>query len=663
MRSILLPLISLFFVIESHAQCGTCTPDTDCILSPAYPTLCPSTLPDATVGEPYETDVSFYMPNEFYDPDNGVDVVFNQVTVTGTTGLPFGMSIELNELSGIYLPAENEHGCARLCGTPISPGEYNISINIVAAVFIPSFGIEVNQNQAFELSLTVLPGSGGNNSFTLDVNSGCDSLWVNFEALLDASPSPTSWSWDFGNGETSDLKIPPTQYYGDTGTYEVSLETQFLEYVITSVQVNSVNGNWCGDAEEVTCDGLFGILPDIYVQIRDANSNLLYQSNSTENTLTGSWSDLNIVATNPPFTVQVWDEDAVTANDDLGSFSFNITGAGTVPFSGGGGTSGSIAVDTQVGDTFFNTETITVFPSPQAILEYDEASSILAVATDSSIVNYTWFYNGELFAGQNGSSIAISEPGEYYAVVQNGFGCSATSEVFVLCPVPEISYDSGNNILSSVNNFPSYQWFYEGAPIPDANLSFYIPEEGAYGWYSLFVTTGNGCAEFSDSLLVCPSVEITVSEDGSTLSVPDEYESYLWVQNGIPISGETGPTLELSTAGNTYWVVVTTDYGCEISAPPIVSSVSVEDHLSDQNFTLFPNPAQNGFNIRFTAELKESVAIVLADMNGRTVKDYGNFNNTDLGQQWFGLEGVSSGKYLIVISSGEHRNSLQLIVH
>lgn len=660
MRLLLLLLLSVVWSLQSAAQCETCTPDTTCIVSPAFPTLCPDALPDATAGEFYETDINFYLPYQFFEPDNGVDVQFNQVIVTGTTGLPFGMSITLSEESGIYTPSESEHGCAKLCGTPLSPGTYNISINIVAVVFVPSFGVEVNQPQSFDLELTVLPGTGGNNSFIFDTSTGCDSVFVNFEALLNASPNPTSYSWDFGNGETSSEQFPETQFYPDTGSYEVTLITEFLQFVITEAHVTSVNGDWCGDAEEPTCDGIFGILPDVYVQIRDANANLIYQSSSTSNTLTGSWTGLNIIANNGPFTVQVWDEDAVSSDDNLGSFSFNVTSAGNINFSGAGGTSGFLVVETQVSDTFTNTETITVFPSPEPLIDIDELTGFLTVSADSSFVGYTWFFNDELIPGENGSAILATEPGVYYAVVQNGFGCVGTSNLFVVCPNPIITYSSQSGIVSSVQNWESYQWYYNGEPIPGANQQFYAIS-GDYGLYSLEITTSYGCEVISTEVLVCPSVQITTSEDGM-LSVPDNFETYQWVQSGIPIQGANGPEF-MPVAGGTYWVVVTTDYGCQISSPSVQSTVSLNEYLlPESGFSLYPNPANDGFNLRATTDITHDVNIRLANIQGRTVIDYGEFSHHNMGYNWFNLGDVAPGQYFVVISNAQHQAVLRLVV-
>lgn len=660
MRRFLLFFAVIATAFEVSAQCGSCTPDTECVLTPAFPTLCPNTLPDATAGEYYETDISFYLPYEFYEPENGVDVQFNQVVITGTTGLPFGISTEMSEQSGIYIPSVNEHGCARICGTPLNPGNYTININFVASVYVPAFGIEIQQNQSFELALAVLPGSGGNNSFIFDVNTGCDSLFVNFEALLDASPNPTSWIWDFGNGEVSNAKFPPTQFYGDTGTYDVTLETHFLEYVITSVQVNSINGNWCGDVEEPTCDGLFGLLPDLYVVILDANSNLLYQSGSTNNTSTGSWSNLTVSMNNPPYTIQVWDEDEASANDNLGAFSFDISSEGVINFSGAGGTSGSMTVSSQISNSFVNTETISVFPSPNPILEFNDQSNLLSVATDTTLIGFSWFLNGEAIEGQSASEIYIFTPGEYSVQAQNGFGCFGESDIFILCPEAEISYNSNNGIISSDGNFSAYQWYFSGEEIPGANQQFLIVDE--FGWYTLSVEADFGCTVFSDSLLVCPTVEITISADGSVMSVPEGFSSYLWVQNGVPMPGANGASIEPS-AGNTYWVIVTTDYGCSISSSTAASTVSIEEAgLQASGFSLYPNPARDGFNLRSNHELSGDIELSLANIQGKVVREYGKINATNLSHQWFDVNGVAPGQYLLILSDGQSRTTLRLMV-
>ncbi|RMG25381.1 MAG: PKD domain-containing protein, partial [Bacteroidetes bacterium] len=55
--------------------------------------------------------------------------------------------------------------------------------------------------------------------FTADTTSGCSPLVINFQ---DLSNNAVSWQWDFGNGNTSNLKNPGTTYI-QPGTYTVRL--------------------------------------------------------------------------------------------------------------------------------------------------------------------------------------------------------------------------------------------------------------------------------------------------------------------------------------------------------------------------------------------------------------------------------------------------------
>jgi len=656
MKKLLLLSFTLFFTHFVSAQCGTCIPDTDCVLSPAYPTICPGSFPDATAGEYYEENMTFYIPQEFYEPENGVTVQFTQVVVGAITGVPFGMSVQLNNPSGIYDPSVSEHGCARLCGTPISPGNYIVTINIVATVFVPSFGITISQPDAFQLPLTVLEGEGGNFSFEFGPAFGCDSAWVSFEALLNASPNPTSWAWDFGNGNISNLQFPPSQLYGDTGTYTVSLLTQFEEYIITQINVSSVNNNWCGDVEE---PNLFGACigdPDIYVQVKDSNGTLLYQSPSNTDSPSASWAGLSIVANNGPFTIQVWDEDVISANDDLGTFSFSITGPGTISFNGAGGTSGYLIIGTQISDTFYNEETISVFPSPAAILEYNEGTNTLFVS-DSTAIAFAWYFNGELINGANSAELTPTNPGVYYVIVQNGFNCFSTSNEYIICPV--VSAQNNNGVVFINGSYLSYQWFFNGVLIDGANSAFYQTTD--FGLYSVMITTNYGCEVMSTSVLVCPTVTIAVDLETGTLTVPEGFASYLWVRNGIPQPNGNSNSFVMTQGGN-YWVVVTTDYGCTITSNVYLSTVNVEERLGSAGFSLFPNPARDGFNLRSTKEVVGSFEVYITDIAGRVVRHFGAFNNNSLNHQWFAFEGISTGTYIVVIQSKEEEFTMMLVI-
>ena len=57
-------------------------------------------------------------------------------------------------------------------------------------------------------------------NFTGNPLAGCSPVIINFQDL--STGSPTSWSWNFGNGNTSVLQNPTASYF-TPGTYTVTL--------------------------------------------------------------------------------------------------------------------------------------------------------------------------------------------------------------------------------------------------------------------------------------------------------------------------------------------------------------------------------------------------------------------------------------------------------
>ena len=71
-------------------QCFECEIDPGCF-GGTYPVLCPSAMPDATVGEYYEESATFHLPPIVVDPGSGLTVDFLSMTVMTVEGLPAGL--------------------------------------------------------------------------------------------------------------------------------------------------------------------------------------------------------------------------------------------------------------------------------------------------------------------------------------------------------------------------------------------------------------------------------------------------------------------------------------------------------------------------------------------------------------------------------------------
>jgi len=79
------------------------------------------------------------------------------------------------------------------------------------------------------LAVTAVPMVHGQYDFTVSSTEGCTPFRVKYAfvstALVD---SVASYSWDFGNGDTSSLVSPDTVQYNTAGTYTVKLSLTFL---------------------------------------------------------------------------------------------------------------------------------------------------------------------------------------------------------------------------------------------------------------------------------------------------------------------------------------------------------------------------------------------------------------------------------------------------
>lgn len=483
-RSFLL-LAFLVLVASAKAQCPGCTPDLNCTVSPAFPTLCPEAAPDATVGVFYEADFTFWMPAAFTDPGSGFDVTLLQLTVTGVSGLPFGLDFTPNSPGGVYYPQDNEFGCARICGTPFGAGEFPINVSVVAQV--TASGITLDVPTSFPITLMVLPGTGGNTSFTYAPTSGCGSVEATFQALIDGNPSPTAYAWDFGNGSTSTLAAPPAQVFSPDGTYQVTLQTTIGGFVLQTVTLTGVNGNWCGDVEEpnlplIGCTGT----PDPYFVLTNAGGGT-YTSSAFTDVSTGLWTSLGLLLDNPPYSISFYDEDVVSGDDLLGTYNLAITGEGTYFINVAGGTTGSMEITNEPQQVYNDTAFVVVYPLPEVVLEENDVTGELC-ASDQSLGTYAWLLDGQPVPDEVGPCLLPSGPGVWQVIGYNGFGCSDTSNAIVVCPVFSIAQNG--NIVFVPSGYLSYAWTFNGAAIGSNSPFVFLQGDGLYG---VTVDAGNGC--------------------------------------------------------------------------------------------------------------------------------------------------------------------------
>jgi hypothetical protein len=488
-----------------QAQCPGCIVNPACTATPAAPSLCPETLPDAIQGQPYEIDATFFMPQLFTDPGSGFDVTLASITIATIGGLPPGLSATTNDADNVYEITSDpltQRGCVRICGIPTAIGFYTISVNVIASVSAP---ISTEAPQSFTLPLAVVPGGSGNAGFSLSPNSGCDSINVEFQALITSPSQPVTYQWDFGNGQTSTEFTPQAQFYPAADTYYVSLQTNLLNYVVTGVTYTSTGDNWCGDVEEpsipfIGCTGS----PDIYYEL--SNGGATFTGPTQDNNENYNHPDAFFTLSETALSINFFDEDVVSQNDALGTAVVQFQEPGVYPFNTSAGF-GTVTIGTTVGISFTHNDTIVVHPSP---VSPTIASTSLSVCEGDSITLslpeaafYQWLLNGETVLSANNDSLIVYESGSWSAEIRSEAGCLAVSDTlsteiieFPEQPVVFVNPVNGSFFFNPGSGF-EWIWLFEGDTIAGTqNLATFFPTE--IGNYSVVVSANPACALYSE---------------------------------------------------------------------------------------------------------------------------------------------------------------------
>lgn len=517
----LVPL--LFFILpvfQNYAQqCPVCTIDITCDSVPAAPKLCPAELPQDTAGQYYDADLTFYIPQQFQDPNFGT-VNLNQIDVLGVTGLPAGMNWTTYDHTGTattsFFPPANppvsERGCAKICGTPPMPFDDSISVTVIAYVTVS--GVNATQNSTFKVHLKIIPNPSGNSVFTMDNSQGCDSVAVNFTPNLQSNGDPLiTYNWSFGDGDSSISEFP-AKTYSSPGDFTVKCTTSVYQYVITSVSGNAVNDDWCGDVEEPYFFGCSGS-PDIFFQVNSNGG--ITGSDTIDNILNPSWSNLNFPLEGNQFIIYFFDEDGGppfgSPTDSLGYTAITVSGTGgtynfstpSLLVSGETAVTGSVVVGLQVKNTYIDSDIVHVYAPP--ILNSIAFSENDSICNGDSVLlimdggyAYQWYKDTLLLIGEEDSSYLVKQAGSYWVMVTNSYGCKAASNSQYITvvsnpPKPNFVFMGNNTLKTFLSGFP-LQWYFNGNPIPGATSQTYIIDSSGYYKISSF----NGfCTTFSDS--------------------------------------------------------------------------------------------------------------------------------------------------------------------
>lgn len=435
-------------------------------------------------------------------------------------------------------------------------GDYTIQL----AAFIA--GGTASCTDTATIPVHVLPSPTAN--FNFDNNNGCDSLTVNFTNF--SSANSVSWSWDFGNGNTSNLQNPPQQFYPAPGNYTVILD------------VSSING--CTNSLTQTIDVFQSPIP-------------AFTPTSVCMNEIASFTDLSTSSAGDPIITWGWDfGDGNSSSQQNPTHIY--TAAGPINVILDISTVNCAASDTVV--VTVETAPVATF-SPSVIAGCSPLTVNFNNSSSANAVSFYWdFGNGDTSTVANPTYVYVNNSGldttfNVMMIAQTLFGCVDTIyDSVTVYPNPIASYtddavlDCAPLIVDFTNTSiggVSYLWdFGDGSPTETTvnpthtynNLTQFIDNN----LVTLIVTSLNGCTDtIIDSVLVFPEPQFgfSTNPDSGCSPLPVIFPSvigavqYVWDfgDGGTSVGPTPTHTYVNTTTNNVTYIIeliATSPFGC-----------------------------------------------------------------------------------------------------
>ncbi len=131
--------------------------------------------------------------------------------------------------------------------------------------------------------------------------------------------------------------------------------------------------------------------------------------------------------------------------------------------------------------------------------------------------------------------------------------------------------------------------------------------------YTSNLTTVVGCDSIIVTIVNVTSINVSVTQDGSTLTANATGLDYQWIDcdNGnSPVSGEVNRTFTAAASGN--YAVIIFENGCsDTSACYNISIVGVSENIPEYEFIIYPNPTDGKINVDFNRFCSNIIAEVI----------------------------------------------------
>lgn len=300
---------------------------------------------------------------------------------------------------------------------------------------------------------------------------------------------------------------------------------------------------------------------------------------------------------------------------------------------------------------------------------YQKGSNTLATVTPSSTATFTptsaqWRNEVvSLTAYASQPSVQIRFVG--YSAYGNNIYLDNINITNASTSAPTASFTSNDNNIcagqtvtftNTSSGATSISWSFPGGSPASSTTSPVTVTYASAGSYTATLTATNafGTNNSNQTITVNANPTPTATIAGSTVSTTTTYTTYQWYRNGVLIPGATSQNYTI-TMGGSYTCVVTDANGCSGTSNAVVSTLGIENILSDL-VNVYPNPASNFITI--SNSLGGEYTIELMNMLGEVINST-VVNTTNYSMD---ISSIANGSYIVRISQNNLETSKRIIV-
>lgn len=197
----------------------------------------------------------------------------------------------------------------------------------------------------------------------------------------------------------------------------------------------------------------------------------------------------------------------------------------------------------------------------------------------------------------------------------------------------------------------TYEWL-PSTGLSDPTIANPVATPTSTTTYHVVVNDGDNTINDEITLTVHPIPETPIISIDDYMLVSDATEGNQWYNSNGPIAGATGQAYE-PMATDTYYVIVTSEYGCESDPSNSIDFVytGISEEINFDKISVYPNPNYGIFTVNIESVLSQNATLKVLDILGTVVYKEENLSIGNSFSRTIDLSNLNNGMYFLVFEN------------